>query len=763
MATAVATPRGSNRLFRRYAARSLPRTSGTIRLDCLEAPVEVVRDRFGVPHLRAAGLHDLVRAQGYVHAQDRLFQMELLRRRTFGRLAEVFGARALDHDRISRRFRIGWAAEREAELLDDETRRLATSYCEGVNAFLASGPMPVELRLARVRPARWRPADVLAPGKLLALSLSGNWHDELLRAWMIERLGAERAARLEPGESPQPATVPGAPRAAPSVPEGRGASNSWVVGGARSARGKPLLAADPHVSLTSPALFHVQRLVWDGGGAAGLTVPGSPAIVAGRNERVAWALTSANVDTQDLYVERFSPDGRRYEVDGSWAEADVLRQEIPVRWRRRPVVEDVVVTRHGPLVEGPDPRTNEALALRWSALEPAHTLAALLRLHGATSVEEADTALDGLGGAALNVLLADVDGDIGYRLAGGPIPFRAHGAGRTPARGWDSSSEWRDWIPSSELPRLRNPAGALLVAANDRIVDESYPHYLSAEYANGYRARRIRALLERAAPVDVDGCRRIQLDRLLLPGLELAELAKDLESDDPLERAALELLREWDGRSTADGAAAAVYGILMRRLQDVVFEELRVDGRPGGLLDLYERTRPAVLELVRSHDPSFFGNGRTAAGALSKALAATVETLGPEPERWAWGAHHRVLFSHPLGLLPVVGGAFRRGPFPIGGTSDTVWQMACPLDDPGSSVGPAARVVFDLADDDVGWFIVAPGQSGHPASPHYDDLLGAWSEGELMPLALSRSRLAEVTESRLLLEPCRPTSATRGL
>ncbi|HET9545823.1 MAG TPA: penicillin acylase family protein, partial [Gaiellaceae bacterium] len=324
--------------LRRLARRSLPQTEGELRLDCLDAPVEVVRDRHGIPHVYAGSRLDLVRAQGYVHAQDRLFQMDTLRRYAFGRLAELAGRRALELDRTARRLLLRQAAERDAAACDDGTRALVEGYCEGVNAFLAHGPLPLELRLLRVRPEPWTPLDVQAPAAVLALSLSGNWTLELLRA----RLGVERLARLAPA---YPAGHPvhlddalvaeGLARA----PATEGASNAFALAGSRTASGRPLVANDPHLLLGIPSVWHVQHLEWDGGMCAGVTVPGAPAVVLGRNRRIAWGMTTAMVDTQDLFAVSLEDEAH-----------EVVREPIRVRGRRAPVVEDVLVTGHGPVV-----------------------------------------------------------------------------------------------------------------------------------------------------------------------------------------------------------------------------------------------------------------------------------------------------------------------------------------------------------------------------------------------------------------------------
>ena len=757
---------------RRLARRFAPRTGGTVRLGCLAAPVEVVRDRYGFAHIYAAGLTDLLRAQGFVHAQDRLFQMEMLRRLGSGRLAELAGPRMLDLDRFVRRLRLHWAAEREAEACAAEHAALVEAYCEGVNEYVLAGRVPAEFRLARFRPDPWRPGDVHLVEKVLSLALCVNWDAELVRLRMAARLGEERARKLDPSFTDHPPEiVPAALLTEAALGGsrlrgllGHGASNNWVVAGARTESGKPLLANDQHLHLGMPVIWHVQHLSWDEGQVAGFTIPGACLVVLGRNDHVACGATAAFVDTQDLFVERLHPDDpRRYEVNGEWVEAELVREEIRVRGKA-PVGEEVLVTRHGPIVAGLEAGSHEALALAWSAHEPGATIACLLGMARARDLAEAERALERYAGPPLNFVLADVHGSIGYKTAGGPVPRRARGDGSVPAPGWDSSHEWVGWVPPDELPGLRDPERGFIVTANNRIVGDGYPHTLGREHMNGYRARRIESLLEELDRVTVEDCRRIQLDLVSLPGRELAEIAGGFDSHDPLERRALELLSTWDGDYGPESAAGAVYGVLMRRLQAEAYAELGDDLLPflgAGQSEatagfgLFERSRPVVLALLRERDDSFFEDGRTWDGVFRKALAESVRELGADPGTWRWGRLHQVLFDHPFAELPVLGKVFSRGPYPAGGDTDTVWQMAWPVERPygPACIGPSFRAVFDLSGLDSNHVVLATGQSGHLGSPHYDDLVEPWRRGELVPLALTRARVDELAESRLALVP----------
>jgi penicillin amidase len=733
--------------LRRLARRSLPQVDGALALPGLDGPVEVVRDRFGIPHLYAASRLDLARAQGYVHAQDRLFHMESIRRFAFGRLSEIAGARTLELDRLARRLRLRWAAEQDVATTDRETAALVEAYCAGVNAFLAHGALPLEFRVARFRPAPWTPVDVQAPGQMFALALSGNWEGELARARMSE----ERARRLDPdypADHPlvvAPRSAARAARTATALRErlARGASNAFAVSGRRTASGKPILANDPHLFLGIPGIWHAQHLVWEGGECLGFTVPGAPVVILGRNRRVAWGMTTAMIDTQDLFLE---PLG---------GEREVVHEEIAVRGRREPVVEEVAIGRHGPVVAPPEPGDEVVLALRWSHFERGETLRSLLDLMTAATVAEADRALDRFAGPPHNLVLADADGGIAYRLAGGPIPIRGRGDGRVPSGGGD---DWRGFVPPRELPSLHDPERGFVVTANNRIVGDDYAYDLPGEYLTGYRAKRLEELLEEREGLTPGEAARLLLDRRSIPGLELAAVARGLEADAPLGQVALDVLGAWDGDLHAGSVGGAVYGELMAALEREVFAdaaeplaETEGESLPSGV---YERGRPALLRALAARDDAFLEDGRTWDDVLGRALAAAVARLGPDPAHWRRGRHHRLRLAHAFDGIPALGRLLSRGPFEVGGDADTVAVMArVPGVGEGAMLGASMRAVYDLADFDGTLVTLVPGQSGNPASPHYDDFLPGWLAGEYVPFATERGRVEELAESRLLLRP----------
>ena len=639
--------------------RPLARTAGQIRLPGLNAPVQILRDRWGVPHIYARNTADLFAAQGYVHAQDRLWQMELQRRTGMGRLAEVFGPIALDTDRFVRVLGFNRVVRREAELLDGEARLVVDAYVRGVNAFIAQNArrLPIEFGILRLRLQPWQAEDVLVWAKMMALNLSRDWMTDLLRARIIAAIGPERAALLEPAYPPaHPLTIPPGVRydadigadalrmaaaAAPftgSSAAGQG-SNAWAVSGTRTASGRPLLASDPHLLLQVPSLWYENHLSGGDIHVTGASIPGIPGVVIGHNERVAWGLTNGENNVQDLFIERFDPsDPTRYEFQGAWEQATVVREQILIKGQAEPAIEEVRITRHGPVISsllssderpttndqrpttGASPSSfvvgrssNEALALRWAALDPGQNISAALGLNRAHDWESFRAAVAKWDMPTQNFIYADIEGQIGYTL-GGALPIRTQGDGLLPVPGWNGEHEWAGMIPRDELPHVLNPDEGFVASANTQIAGAGYPYALPGEYLPGYRATRIRQLIAQTPRHDAASFSAIQGDQRSLPGLELAALAGRLAAPTPIARQAREALAAWDGELTAESVAGAIYARLREKLLHAAYSEVAGPlGLAAGLgafaalpsTGYLWRALPQVLERLATRDDSW--------------------------------------------------------------------------------------------------------------------------------------------------------------
>lgn len=797
----------TSRLWRTAAAavaacgrRRLARHDGVVLLPGLEASVEVVRDRWGIPHIFAESFEDFVRAQGFVQAQDRLWQMDFLRRLAAGRLSEIFGPITLALDRWVRTVGLRRAAERQCAVCDLESLSYFQAYADGVNACIAGlEHVPLEFALLGYRPEPWSVADSLGSVKLLGWLLSTNWEAELLREQLFGRLG-EVAAELEPEAAERTCIVAGPGLRAPleralkarrflgpGAAQGVG-SNSWVVAGRLTRSGAPLLANDMHLSLLLPAIWHQVHLHAASIDAVGVSLPGLPCLVAGFNGRVAWGITAGMVDVQDLYRERIRRGSGREgeEVEwlhqGVWRPAAVHVERIRVRGLPRAVTHEVIETGHGPVVnslatrEMPEP----FVALRWTGAEPDQTPRLMRRILEARNGHEFREALRDWGIPVVNVVWADTEGAIGYQLAG-RVPLRPPGRGRVPGVGWTGADEWLGYIPFDELPAAVEPEEGFIVTANNRVAPSDYPHYLGNEYATDDRARRIRELLVEAVAsgraLDKEDMRSIQLDQVSLAGRDIARLFAQLKGSPHLERAGgrvaelARLLGEWDGSMSADSVPAALSEMVIR-----VSIELMLRRKLGRLLPRYagrgptpllaewsvfgERAREWLLRCLAQPQSRWFeagGNGdrdRFLVRALTFATIRLAVQLGPDPRGWTWGRLHTLYFSHALGALPGVNRLLGRGPFPAGGDEHTVWAVSAR----GGGhiqgrVGPPFRFVCDLADGGQAWGILAPGQSGQPGSPHYDDGIAGWFSGRLRPLLRSRSAIASHCENVMTLRP----------
>jgi penicillin amidase len=770
--------------------RPLAQTSGVLPLTGLGGDVEIIRDRWGVPHIYATDARDLFFAQGFVHAQDRLFQMEFWRRLGAGRLSEVLGEPTVEVDRWLRVLGLRRVAEQEVALLSDETRELMLAYASGVNAFIDRGRLPVEFSLLRYRPERWQIADSLTWIKFMDWSLSVNWEAELLGAQLIAHLGPDRAAALDAPYPPgNPTTLSpdvdwshigaGAlaraelarPYTGPPTRAGLG-SNNWVVDGKSTATRAPLLASDMHLPLSMPAIWYENHLSGGGYDVAGLSFAGLPGVVAGHNGRVGWSFTAGFADTQDLYVERLKPDNpHQYQYQGEWHDAWVLYEEIAVKGTE-PVTEKVVITRHGPLIDGLVPgEAKEPLALSWTALEPSDMVGLLFDICQARDCSSFHHALRRWTGPVQNVVYADVDGNIGYTMVG-RIPVRVEGHdGRVPVAGWTGEHEWRGYVPFEDWLHVINPREGRLVTANAKPVGEEYPRFLGHAWMPGFRAARISELLEAGQAFTLDDFCHMQLDQKSTLARHVGQHLSRLETG--TEHPNLEMFKNWDGELSPNSPTAAVYQVFTRRFLYNLFDTLAdqapldphlakrfVGQGPHPLLaqnSCYGYNGRALLaHLLDTPESALFQN-RSRDELMLQSVREAFDylrwQLGPKIESWRWGDLHQLTFSHPLGQVKALEKLFNRGPFPIGGDDTTIWATGTLYHslESGQMVGPVCRFVLDLGDLNRSRSLNTLGQSGQPGSRHYADSIQAWFQGDYHPLLYLRQDVVAHAEATLHL------------
>lgn len=750
-----------------YLRGSLPRTTGEIALPALDRPVEVARDRHGIPTIRARSLADAYTALGFLHAQDRLWQMDFMRRTAAGRLSQVVGEGTLGIDRFMRVLGFARLAQAQVDHLSAGTREALDAYAAGVNAFLADDPvLPLEFQVLGYAPEPWTPADSLSWFRLMALQLSGNWRQEIVRARLERRLDADQVAFLYPDAAADaPATISTARTALRDVPldelaallpealRPKSASNAWIVTGERAAGGKPLLANDPHLGLQAPGYWYLARIETPGRTLVGATAPGLPFHVLGRNRHLAWGLTTTHSDTQDLFIEKpAAGDAGAYRTPDGPRPFATRTETIAVDGRETPVELRVRRTRHGPVVSdsidaakgvAPD---GHMLALAWPALRADdRTPDALRAVNRARDVPEALEAMARAQSPQQNVHLADDRGNIAV-TAPARVPIRAKGDGTRPVPGWSGAYDWSGFVPVSELPRAINPPDGRLINANNRIVGDDYPHLLAAAWPPPWRAARIAALLDDAPPpLDAEAMAAMQLDaRSPAADILLATLLRHAPASRRGEEAAA-VLRAWNGDMDRTQAAPLIFVAWMDFLNRALF----ADELGPKLFREFARPDPRLVRRAVEEDTAWCDDvttpdlreGCTAQVrlALEDALAALTRRFG-DPLRAAWGDAHHTALPHPmLSRLPVVSGLFGREVATDGG-DETVNRGAARYS--GSERGryahvhgPGLRAVHDLSQPPrSSLFMIADGQSGNPLSPHYASLAERWRDGRFLKL-----------------------------
>jgi penicillin amidase len=749
-------------LYWRWSRAALPVVDGSLRLPGLGADVTVRRDAQGVPHLRAESMADLMRAQGYVTAQDRLWQMDLLRRAALGELADAFGEGALRADREMRTLGLNRAARDAQALLPPDVHAAIESYAAGVNAFVqAQGDaLPVEFRLLRYRPRPWTVTDTLAVGKLLARDLAGGWEQEAYRALFADRLPPDVQDVLYPTRFADDHVLfghdrGGAPGGAEETARG---SNNWVVSGAHTATGKPLLANDPHLGLSVPSIWTTVHLQGPDFDVAGVTLPGTPGVILGRNRHIAWGCTNVHDDSVDLYVERFDPARPdHYRVGDGWEQAQVIEEPILVREgtfssSRRIERHRVKVTRHGPLVEA----YGRQWALRWTGIERVQELTAFLLIDRARDWDSFRQAVAAFPGPSQNFVYADVDGHVGW-VSAGRLPIRGSGDGSRPYLGASTESDWTGFVPFEQLPFVVDPPDGRIVTANNRLVGTDYPYVVTRGGIAPYRAHTIQAALEAREGWTADDFAAVQAERLSPPHRDLARVLVEAAARHPADGAWQEVARDlsgWDGRLEADSRAAALAFATFRALGERVVLP-RVRGLPEAQR-LARRIAP-LHRLIHERPASWVPAGdadwdATLLAAWQEAQRRLTKDQGADRSAWRYGAMNRMAVGHPLSLaVPALGRLLNPPPREMG--SGPVSPNVLQLTPSGAIEGPSMRLIADLADADNTRLTNFMGQSGHPASPHYGDQLDPWAKVQPLKLVFSEEAIARETRHTLVLRP----------
>jgi len=749
------------------AHTALPKISGEITAPGLEQPVEVLRDEWGVPHIYARTQKDLFFAQGYVVAQDRLWQIEIWRRQAEGRLAEVMGPAALERDRYARllRFRGDW--EEEWKSYSPDAREITQAFVDGINAYIASlgENLPIEFQLLGFRPEPWTPESCVA--RMAAYPMTSNASDELLRAEAAARLGREKAEQLFPTDPQRHWDIPpgmklngidasvlrGIATASGGVawPATEG-SNNWAIGGERTQSGKPILANDPHRALQLPSLRYIVHLVGPGWNVIGAGEPAVPAVAIGHNERIAFGLTIFAADQQDIYVERTRDnDPNQYNDRGGWKGMEILEEGIRVRGEPQPRQVQLKFTKHGPVIHE-DAAQHRAYALHWIGAEPGSAgYFAGMAISRAQNWQEFRRALVRWKLPPENFVYADVDGNIGYQAAAS-VPIRTNWMGILPVPGDSGLYEWQGFYGIDALPSEYNPRRHFVATANNNTLPRNELRNIGFAWATDYRVNRIRQALSAAEDHTVEDSEKLQTDYISLAAQEFVPLLAQVDTRNEKRVNAVKLLRDWETRLHKDSPSAAIYTVWIERLKDAVFksqvpEELwprvrRLVDLPTLLKALLERKSKTCPATCQQNAPW---------QALDAAIAELEQRLGQDMNRWRLGLLRQAEFRHALGNSPERAALFNRGPVERGGDSTTLNAAGGP--NYRQTSGASYRQVLDTSDWDKSVAANVPGESGQPESEFYDNLLPLWSRDQYFPLVYSRAAVEKHTKHRLTLKP----------
>ncbi|MBL8827346.1 MAG: penicillin acylase family protein [Planctomycetaceae bacterium] len=746
---------------------------GELKAAGLKQPVEVLRDQWGVPHIYAQNQDDLFFAQGFVAAQDRLFQIDMWRRIGIGETAEVLGEKGIAGDRFARLVKYRGDMQAEWTSYSPDTQQIAIAFTRGINAYIDSlgDRLPIEFQQLGFRPKHWQPEDIL--GRMSGVIMTRNFKSEIDRARLIAAVGVEKARWLSPTDPRRDFAL--APELMgiefhakmlemyeaatkqldfAKLPPG---SNNWAVTGTKSASGKPLLASDPHRALTLPSLRYLVHLHAPGWNVIGGGEPGLPGVAIGHNGHVAWGMTIAGTDQADLYVEQLNPaDPRQYKVGDSWQAMQVIRESVQVRGQTDPVTLELCYTKHGPVIYE-DRERHIAIALRWVGSDPG--TAGYL---GCLALDRVKSAKEFIAESrrwllpSENLTFATVDGQIGW-IAAALTPVRQGGDGLLPVPGWTGKYEWQGFLPTTELPQIVDPARGYVATANHNIIPPGYTKEIGYEFAAPFRFQVCDRRLGGKPVHTLDDMASIQHEVTTIPGERIAAVAKSVKWSDASLKPYVDLLAAWDGKLTKTSAAGALYAVWF----DELVRELYQPHAPKELLNSLRGSvgQEVLLTAIEQPTERWFGSEPSAGrdAFLAKTLTAAVkrveERLGKDPSKWSWDGLHQVTFRHPLGTLgDAHKQAFNLAAVATGGDGTTPFN-ARHTDTFEHIHGASFRIIMDMADVDSCRATSTPGQSGQLGSPHYADLVPLWAEGKYFPLNYTRAKIEAASSNRLVLKP----------
>ena len=773
-------------IIKEMSRASLPKIDGQTFLKGLRDDVEIIRDEHGIAHIYANNINDLLFGQGFVHAQDRLFQMELNRKVARGTLSEIIGKKALDSDRIARTMGYERVAKQDWELFGKDEQQLIIDYCNGINAYIKSSDfkLPVEFKLLKHRPEPWEPMDVASFSRLLISLLTWGWYDEIIRAKLIEAVGAEAAMELDntyPKENP--VTLPkgiefnmldisGKFQAmqGPYMPQISG-SNAWTVSGSRTKTGKPFLCNDPHLTLKNPNIWYMNHLHCPELHASGVTAPSLPMVQIGHNEKIGWGITLSYTDIEDVFVEKFTDETcTTYMHDGKLRETNIIEEKIFIKDEKMPHIEKVYETVHGTLISDVTGHSSMKLTLCSMAYKPGTATKGWFLLNKAKNWNDFTDAVKHITAPGLNIVYADTDSNIGYYNSG-KVPIRDKETASVPQAGWTAEHDWKGFVPFEEMPHALNPEKGYVITANHKIEPDDFPYFLGDIYMNGYRANRLEKMLLRKEKAEPKDFNEMQMDFYCTPGKQFASHFKDIKMDNAELQRYVDMLLAWDGVLHPEKIEGSLYKVgklmVVKKLYgSAVHDKKLVDellGRGfhtifGPVNSFLGHNTPTLLRILEDKDSFWLQSAGGKEKLLKDGFKSAIDWLklnyGTKYQKWKWGDLHAIVFPHALSAQPPLDKVFDIGPFPIGGDTDTPFQTFIMAAEGygGELSAPSYRQIIDFSDFDKSTVVMPLGNSGNMASPFYKNQLRDWFEGNSYPMCWTRAKVEQHKKYSLKLK-----------
>lgn len=771
-------------IIKQMSSNRLPDLDGTIVLEGIQDNVEIIRDDMGVPHIYASSLEDLMFAQGFVHAQDRLWQMEIHRRAARGKLSEILGEKAIETDQICRTMGYERVARRDLELFNDEELKILRAYGAGINAFIKKFPKQhaVEFILAKVEPQLWEPIDTAAFSRLLISQMTWGWYDEIIRAKVIEKVGAAAAGELDNNYPVgNPVALPkgiefnklkldenlGALRG-PYVPQIAG-SNAWTVSGFKTDTGKPYLCNDPHLPIKNPNIWYMVHIHCPELEATGVSVPGVPMVQIGHNANIGWGITLSFTDLEDVFIEKFTDEtSNSYVHEGKIIQTQIYEEKIFVKGNPKPIIHKVLETVHGPIISDILDSDNKKLSLCSMSLKEGRNIMAWLKLNKSKNWNDFVDSVKEIAAPGLNIVYADMDGNTGYYNTG-KMPIRDKAVASVPSMGWTGSHDWNEFVPFHEMPHVLNPDRGYILTCNNKIENDDYPYFLGDIYMNGYRAARLEALFAKKEKYSLADFAAMQMDFSCIPGKTFGKLYKGIKFDTAELQQAADGLANWDGVLSTDSLIGTYYKVakylMVKRiytsaLPEKLAEELLGKGfNPifGPVNTFLGHNTHSLLRMINNKDSFWItkagGREKVLKDALKDAFSWLKMNYGMNKKDWVWGKLHSIVIKHSFSEQAPMDKVFDVGPIEIGGDTDTLFQTAILNQEGfgGELACPSYRQIIDFSNLDNSQIIMPMGQSGNIASPYYKNQLRDWFNGKYFKMAWSRGKVNQMQKHRLVL------------